>query len=79
MSFATEIAYFDKERQAWLEDHEGEWVAVKGEDIGGFFGEFEQAFEVGFEKFGTEQFLVKRVLPEDEVFLIFQLTVRTLH
>jgi hypothetical protein len=68
-----EIAFHDQHKMDWIADgHGGEYAVIQGDILAGFFAEFEDAFRAGLERFGVDKpFLVRKVLKEAEVFLIF--------
>jgi hypothetical protein len=70
LSVETEL--YESHKSEWLKIHRDEFVVVKGTDILGFFSDFHQAYSAGAEKYGLEtDFLVKRVVPQDPVFVEF--------
>jgi|GEM_PF-4015490 len=67
----AELAYFNRHRAGWIAGgHLGEWVAVKGEDLLGFFPDLSPAYLAGAERFGPGPFLVKRVQEKDDIAII---------
>jgi hypothetical protein len=67
-----EIKLYEAHKAEWLKNHRNEFVVVKGNAVLGFFSEFHNAYFVGAEKYGTNNdFLVKRVVPREPVFMIF--------
>jgi hypothetical protein len=45
---------------------------VKGNTLLGFFSEFHEAYRVGVENYGMNtDFLVKRVVPQEPIFVVF--------
>lgn len=65
---ATELSIFESNKSRWLEEHEGEYVLIKGEEVVGFFeGEFDAA-RIGFERFGDNvPILVRQITSFDPV------------
>lgn len=60
MPFETERAVY----HANLEDllaHEGHFVVIKGDTIGGTSETYEDVLELGYEQFGVVPFLVKKI------------------
>lgn len=41
--------------------NEGKFVVIRGEEIAGAFDTYEEALEVGYNKYGLVPFLVKRI------------------
>jgi hypothetical protein len=50
-----------------LNDHEGKFVLIQGDDVVDFFSTYEDAIKEGYQKFGLNPFLVKRVNSADHV------------
>ena len=44
----------------WAE-HAGQYVLIKGEEIGGFYSSYDDALTAGYEKFGLTPFFVKQI------------------
>ena len=65
MALEIETEFFEQNRKNWLEEHEGERVAIFREEVAGFFPDYAEAYAAGVEKFGGDvNFLVKEVLPD---------------
>ena len=62
-----ELAYFDKHRSNFLKKAEGKFVLIKGKKDHGFYDSAESAYKAGVELFDLKPFLIKEVLPEDEI------------
>lgn len=62
--FATERATYLANLEALLE-HEGMFVVIKGETIGGVRHTYDQILELGYEQFGPVPFFVKRIHREE--------------
>ena len=63
MRFETETRFFNEHRREWIEEgHEGEWAAVHGTTLLGFFETAEDGYAAGVERFGTGGFLLKQDL-----------------
>lgn len=56
-----ERRFFKAHCEEWSEFHKGEYALVKGEELIGFFAEETDALAEGARRFGTENFLVRRV------------------
>jgi len=68
----VELELYQAHKSEWLRDHRDEFVVVKGNTVLGFFRDFHQAYTVGVEKYGTDRdFLVKRVVAQEPVFVVF--------
>jgi len=69
---STETELYEAHKAEWLKAHRGEFVVVKGSDLLGFFTDFHDAYSAGVEKYGIDNdFLVKRVVPQEPVFVVF--------
>ena len=68
----VESALYEAHKAEWLKSHSEEFVVIKESQILGFFSNFHTAYSAGVEKFGMGvDFLVKRVVPQEPVFLVF--------
>jgi hypothetical protein len=70
----TELATYKKALPDLLVD-EGKFALVKGADVVGVFGTYEDALKEGYEKFGLDPFLVKQIQATEQV----QFITRPLH
>lgn len=69
---AEELQIYDAHKEEWLRHRHGEFVVIKGSEILGFFKEFHEGYYAGVEKYGMAiDFLVKRVVAQEPVFVIF--------
>ena len=67
-----ELAAFELNKPDWLCSHCGEFVVILGTNVIGFYPNFESAFRAGLKVIGLgKNFLVKQVLAEDSVYVIF--------
>lgn len=67
-----EIAVYESHKSEWLKTHPDAFVVVKQNDVLGFFADFHAAYLAGVEKYGMDtDFLVKRVVPHEPVFVVF--------
>ena len=70
-AFSAELKVFEQHRQEWSRSHPGEYVAIQGDAIEGFFGSYAEAFRAGLQKFGIgREFLVKQVWMTEPVYFI---------
>lgn len=68
----AEIEFYERRKVKWLRSHRDEFVVVKGNEVVGFFNNFHDAYFAGFERFGANvDFLVKRIAPQEPVFVVF--------
>jgi hypothetical protein len=61
----TELEYFQKHKQEYLNLYKGQFVLIKGEEFAGSFTTEAEAYKAGLEKFGNQPFLIKQVLDDD--------------
>jgi hypothetical protein len=65
---ATELATYQRELSRLLtEGEEGRWVLVKGSDVISTWDTFEDAIQIGYDRFGQTAFLVQQVRAEQPV------------
>jgi hypothetical protein len=65
---ATELATYQRELPRLLTDgEEGRWVLVRGSQVVSTWDTFEDAIQVGYDRFGQTPFLVQQVLTEQPV------------
>ncbi|OFA06214.1 hypothetical protein [Duganella sp. HH101] len=64
-----ELQVFAQNLGALLAD-EGKFAVISGETILGTFESFEEAIKAGYGSFGLTPFLVKQILPVEEVVFI---------
>lgn len=68
----VETGLYETHKSQWLQDHHNEFVVIKGDELLGFFEKFHDAYSAGVEKYGADaEFLVKRVVPQEPVFVVF--------
>ena len=68
----VELEYYETHKSEWLKTNRDEFVVIKGADVLGFFKIFYEAYCKGVEKYGMDaDFLVKRVVLQEPVFVIF--------
>jgi hypothetical protein len=69
---STETELYEVHKSEWLQTHRDEFVVIRGKDLLGFFREFHLAYGAGVKEYGINaDFLVKRVTPQEPVFLVF--------
>jgi len=68
----AELEFYEAHKTEWLKSNRDRFVVVKNEDLLGFFVNFQEAYRAGVDKYGIDtDFLVKRVVPQEPVFLVF--------
>lgn len=58
--FAREMAAYDAHLIDLLES-QGKYVLIYGDEISGPFATFDEALDVGYDKYGLESFMVKQI------------------
>jgi hypothetical protein len=70
LSVETEL--YEAQKSNWLRTHRDKFVVIKGRNPLGFFDNFHQAYTAGVSEYGIDaEFLVKRVVPQEPIFLVF--------
>jgi len=68
----SELEFYEAHKSEWLKTNRDRFVVVKGGHLLGFFINFHEAYLAGVDKYGLNtDFLVKRVVPQEPVFLVF--------
>jgi len=67
MALETELATYHSKLPE-LKQHEGKFVLIKGDQVVDFFSTYEDAIKGGYQKFGLEPFLVKKVAEVEPIF-----------
>lgn len=68
----AELEFYEKHKAEWLKAYREQFVVIKADDLLGFFPNFHSAYTAGVSKYGANtDFLVKRVLPHEPVFVVF--------
>jgi hypothetical protein len=62
----VELSHYQKSRPT-LMSSAGKFVLIKGEEVVGVYDSYEDALKFGYEKFGLDPFLVKRIAPAEQV------------
>lgn len=69
---AHEAKVFEEHRKEWLRDHAGEYVAIQGEEIAGFFESYADAFRAGLARFGAKKnFLIEQVWQTEPAYFVY--------
>jgi hypothetical protein len=67
MALEKELATF-RAKLSEFKQHEGKFVLIHGDQIVDFFSTYEDAIKAGYQHFGLEQFLVKKIAVTEPVF-----------
>ena len=62
-----ELLVYEDRLPKWLNDHEGEYVVIKGDDAAHFSPDLESALTWAYSEFGLDGFFVKQVEPQGGV------------
>ena len=73
-SLQTELTTFHKNKDRLLVEAKDRYVLIKGDEVLGDYGSFDDALSEGYRRFGNSEFLVIRVT-EDEVVNSFTRTL----
>jgi hypothetical protein len=66
-SLQQELATYQREKSRLVSESEGKFVLIKGDEVAGVWGTYEDALREGYEQFGLTPFLVKQVREIDNV------------
>jgi hypothetical protein len=66
-SLIREQAVYDANLSAWLSDHDGEFVLIRGEEAAGFYESRDAALAAGYSRFGIGPLFVKQVSPTEPI------------
>ena len=70
-AFVKELEVYRRHQSEWLNVHAESFVAIQGEQVGGFFSSYAEAFRAGLARFGAEhEFLIKQVCLTEPVYYI---------
>ena len=58
---AEEHRTYEANVARWAEEHDGEFVLIRGTEVVGFYETSEQALSEGYQSFGIAPFFVKQV------------------
>lgn len=73
MALEIELETYHRKLSELLEDS-GKFVLIHGNEVNGIFVAYEDAIKEGYEKFGLEPFLVKKIEDQEEVQFITRFT-----
>ena len=67
MELDKETSVYKAHIDEWRKSHLSEYVLIKGEVVIGFFPSLNEAFSLGTQRFGLDEFFVKQITPTDSV------------
>ncbi len=70
-ALAAASRFFEANRTIWATSHPHKYVVIHGEQLIGFYDDFESALEAGLRTFEMGHFLVKQVFDKEPVYAIF--------
>jgi hypothetical protein len=77
LALEEELAYFREHRERWLrEGLEGQWAAIKGKSVLGFYSSMTDAYTAGVGSLGSVPFLVKEVRRDDPIATVQRANLR---
>jgi hypothetical protein len=69
---SQELAVYNNRKTEWLKDHRDQFVVIAGEQIAGFYADYESAFKAAIRAFGIgRQFLIKQVCVAEPVYVVY--------
>lgn len=74
-----ERQFYNENISAWLQQHPGQFVLIKGEELAGIFNTMEEALAEGARRYGLAPFLLRRVEETREPVDVPALTLGILH
>ena len=73
------ISFYKKNKKDYLSKYKSQFVLIKNDNFLGNYTTENEAYNAGVEKFGTEPFLIKQVIEEDETDDVPSLTIGIIH
>jgi hypothetical protein len=69
---ARELAFYEVHKAEWLPLYENQFVVVAGDDVAGFYKDYESAWDAGTGKFGLHaNFLIKQICQHEPVYFLY--------
>ncbi len=69
MAFEKELATYRAALPGWVEQ-EGKWTLILGDEIAGIFDTREEAIDLGYDKYGLAQFMIKQIHQVEPVYFM---------
>ena len=60
-ALSRETALYERRKAEFERKHQWEWVVVHGEDVVGFYSDFQHAAGVAVERFGRGPYLIRQI------------------
>ena len=74
---AAEYRTYEANVAQWAEEHDGDFVLIRGTDVVGFYETNEQALSEGYQRFGIVPFFVKQVSRQEQAHFVSRLVAPT--
>ena len=74
---AAESRTYEANVARWAEEHDGEFVLIRGTEVVGFYTTNEQALSEGYRRFGIVSFFVKKVSRQAQAHFVSRLVAPT--
>ena len=58
---ARETALYEQHKVEFEKEHRGEWVVIHGDEIIGFYEDFQDAAQTAVERFGRGPYLIREI------------------
>jgi hypothetical protein len=69
---ARELAFYEVHKPEWLLYHENQFAVVAGDDVAGFYNDYESAWDAGARKFGLQaNFLIKQICQHEAIYSLY--------
>lgn len=70
--FLVERQVYEAHKQDWSRTKQGQFVVIRGDEVVGFYNDYEEAFRAATAKFGFGvKLLIKQIYPTEPVFYIY--------
>ena len=67
-----ELQLYHGQKRSWLQNHLNDYVVIAGEEVAGFYPDYESAVRAAVRMFGIQrQFLVKQVCAVEPVYVVY--------
>lgn len=67
-----ELKLYHGQKKSWLDSHLNQYVVIGGEQVAGFYPDYESAFRAAIREFGIKrQFLIKQICAAEPVYVVY--------
>ena len=56
-----ETALYERRKAEFEQEHRWEWVVIHGEEVVGFYDDFQDAAQIAVERFGRGPYLIRQI------------------